>query len=110
MLQLCFVVGVVVRNRILRIFESRKQEVKLGGSAGKATGYRLDDQGLIPSRNKRFFYSIASRPALRPTQPPVQSLPRALGHQGVKLVNHLHLVLMSRMVEPYFYSPCIFMV
>jgi hypothetical protein len=36
------------------------------------TGFRLDGRGLIPSRAKEIcFYSTASRPALRPTHPPI---------------------------------------
>jgi hypothetical protein len=51
-------------------------------SAGIATGYALDDRGLIPGRSERFF-SIASRPALRPTESPIQMIPEALP-PGVK--------------------------
>jgi hypothetical protein len=75
---LCFVVGVVVRNRILwRILECISQEVK----------------------QEIFLYSIAFRPALEPTQPPIQWVPQALGHQGVRLIIHLHLVLMPRILD-----------
>jgi hypothetical protein len=41
-----------------------------GSSVGIATGYRLDGPG-IESRWRRDFTHL-SRPALRPTQPPVQ--------------------------------------
>jgi hypothetical protein len=41
-------------------------------SAGIATSYRLDSRGSIPSRGKIFLFSIASRPALEPTQLPIQ--------------------------------------
>jgi hypothetical protein len=46
-----------------------------GSSTGTATGYGLDDRGSIPRRGKIFLFSVASRPALRPTQPPVQCVP-----------------------------------
>jgi hypothetical protein len=42
------------------------------------TGYRLDDWGgrsSSPSRVKNFLFSISSRPALGPTQPPIQWVP-----------------------------------
>jgi hypothetical protein len=37
-----------------------------------ATGYRLDDRCSIPNRGKIFLLSVASRPALGFTQPPIQ--------------------------------------
>jgi hypothetical protein len=40
------------------------------------TGYGLDGKGSIPGRDKMFFYSTASRPALGPTQPPIQWVSR----------------------------------
>jgi hypothetical protein len=45
-----------------------------------ATGWT----GSIPRRGKNFFFSTASRPALRPTQPPIQWVPGAvsLGGEG----------------------------
>jgi hypothetical protein len=49
--------------------------------------HRQDDQGSIPGRGKRFFYSTASRPALGPTQPPVQSEIEAFS-QRVKRPGH----------------------
>jgi hypothetical protein len=41
-------------------------------SVGIATGLGLDDRGSIPSRGKIFLISTASRPALGPTQSPIQ--------------------------------------
>jgi hypothetical protein len=40
-------------------------------SSGIATGYRLDGRGSTPGTDI-FLFSIASRPALGPTQPPIQ--------------------------------------
>jgi hypothetical protein len=37
-----------------------------------ATGYGLDDRGSIPARSKILLFSLASRPALEPTQSPIQ--------------------------------------
>jgi hypothetical protein len=44
-------------------------------SVGIATGYGLDGRVSIPGRGKIFLFSIASRPALGPTQPPIQWVP-----------------------------------
>jgi hypothetical protein len=52
-------------------------------SVGTATGYGLDGRGLNTGRDNVFLFSAASRPALGPTQPPIQWVPRALS-PGVK--------------------------
>jgi hypothetical protein len=55
----------------------------------------------IPSREKIFLLSTASRPALRYTQPPIQWVMGTLSPgRGVKLTTH-HLASRSRMVELY---------
>jgi hypothetical protein len=46
---------------------------------GIATGYRLDCPGSIPGSGKVFLFSTPFRPALGPTQPPIQWVP------GIKL-------------------------
>jgi hypothetical protein len=61
-------------------------------SVGIATGYVLDTRGLIPGKSK-FFSSPQSRPALGPTQPPVQWVPRAISpvvKRPWRQADHLH--------------------
>jgi hypothetical protein len=59
---------------------------------------RLGDLSSIPGRGERIFpVSSVSRPALGPTQPPVQSVPGVLSPglkrgRGVMLTTHSHLV------------------
>jgi hypothetical protein len=61
-----------------------------GSSVGIATGYGLNERGLrvrFSARTGIFLFSTASRPALRPTQPPIQLAPGALS-LGVKRPGH----------------------
>jgi hypothetical protein len=73
--------------------------------------YGLGDRGSIPGRGERILpLSSVSRPALGPTQPPVQWVPgvRSPGvkrGRGVKLTTHPHLVPRSRMSRSYISSP-----
>ena len=63
------------------------------GVVGRATRYGLEGPG-IESRWGRDFPHL-SRPAPRPTQPPVQWVPglsRGKGGRGVMLTTHTHLV------------------
>jgi hypothetical protein len=46
-------------------------------SVGIATSYMLDYSGSIPGSVKFFLFPTASRPALGPTQPPIQLILRA---------------------------------
>jgi hypothetical protein len=56
----------------VRMNESRDSSV------GMATGYELDGRGCNPAGARDFFYPTACRPALEPTQHPIQWLPGAL--------------------------------
>jgi hypothetical protein len=70
-------------------------------SVGIATGYGLDGRGRI------FLFCTASRPAPGPTQPPTEWVSR-LFPPGIKRKGR-DLVLRSKMVDLYFYSPYVFM-
>ena len=78
------------------------------GSVGIVTRYGLEGPG-IESRWRRDFPHL-SRPAPRPTQPPVQWVPglsRGKGGRGVVLTTHPHLACRGsrKRVELYLYSP-----
>jgi hypothetical protein len=54
------------------VFRSRDSAV------GIETGYGLNDQGVgvkSPGAGKNFHFSMSSKPALGPTQPPIQWVP-----------------------------------
>jgi hypothetical protein len=75
-------------------------------SAWLRTG-RPGDIGSIPGKDERIFpLASVSRPALGPTQPPVQWVPAALfprvkRGRGVTLTTHPHLVPRSWMSRSY---------
>jgi hypothetical protein len=62
--------------------------------------YGLDDRAIevrSPTEAEDFLLASASRPALKPTQPPMQWVPVVLSPgvkrgRGVKLTTHPHLV------------------
>jgi hypothetical protein len=63
----------------------------------------------FPAGANFFLFSTASKPALRPTQHPIQWTfgalsPGGKSGKGVKLTTHLHLVPRSRKVEIYLHS------
>jgi hypothetical protein len=45
---------------------------RIDRSVGIAMGYGLEGRDSIPGRDKIFLFSITSRPALGPIQPPIQ--------------------------------------
>jgi hypothetical protein len=69
------------------------------------------DRGSIPGRGERIFpLASLSRPALGPTQSPVQWIPGVLSPglrrgQGVTLTTHPHLAPRSRLSRSYTSSP-----
>jgi hypothetical protein len=52
-----------------------------------ATGYVLDSWGFTPGKGRIFLFFTPSKPALGPTQPPIQCVPVALS-PGVKWQGH----------------------
>jgi hypothetical protein len=82
-----------------------------GSSGIMVSDYGLDDRGLIPDRGRGFFLqALASRPALGPTQSPIQWVPEVLSPgvnrgRGVTLTTHPHLVPRLSMSRSYTSSP-----
>jgi hypothetical protein len=77
-----------------------------------STGWTTGRSGSIPGRGERIFLvAFVPRPALRPTQLPVQWVPGVLSPEvkrgrGVTLTTHPHLVPRSIMSRSYTSSPC----
>jgi hypothetical protein len=77
------------------------------------SGYGLDDRVIevrSPAEEKGCPLTSVSRPALGPTQAPVQSVPGVLcpglkRGRGVTLTTHPHLVPRSRISRGYTSSP-----
>jgi hypothetical protein len=82
-----------------------------GSSGSIVSDYGLDNRVSIPDRGRGFFFQApASRPALGPTQPPIQWVPGVLSavvkrSWGVTLTTHLHLVPRLSMSRSYTSSP-----
>jgi hypothetical protein len=72
-----------------------------------ATGWTTGRSRFDPQQGQRIFpLASVSRPTLRPTQPPVQWVPRVVSPgvkrgRGVTLTTHHHLVPRSRMSRSY---------
>jgi hypothetical protein len=72
--------------------------IELGSSVSIVSGWLRSGRRSNPSRGERIFaVASVSRPALRPTQPPVQWVPGVLyaglkRGRGVTLTTHPHLV------------------
>jgi hypothetical protein len=60
----------IVHNSMVKVLSGSR-----GSTVNILSDYGLDDRGLIPDRDRGFSYSLCVRPALRPTQPPVQWVP-----------------------------------
>jgi hypothetical protein len=73
-------------------------------SASTGTGYGLDGRGSLPGRRMIFLFSIASRPALGPIQPPMQCVQRAIS-RGLKPNTYFYLVSRPRIAELHLHSP-----
>jgi hypothetical protein len=78
-------------------------------SVSTGTGYRLDDPGAVPGR-ERFLSSLHRPYRLRGSHSLLfnsyrERFPWGQSGLDVKLTTHLHQVLRSRKVELYFHSP-----
>jgi hypothetical protein len=71
-----------IHHTLANITKCYYEHMSQDNSVGIVMGYKLDGQGSIPSRDKRFFSSPVSRPALGPTQPPVRWVWGALSLGG----------------------------
>jgi hypothetical protein len=90
------------------------QFVSRVNSVSTVSGYWFDDRAIevrSPAEAKEFiFVASVSRPALGPTQHPVQCVPGVLSPElkysrGVTLTTYPHLVPRSRMSRSYISSP-----
>jgi hypothetical protein len=64
--------------------EGRIREENLRSLVSKVTGSWLGDRDSISGMGENFFFATSSRPALTPTQPPIQRVPGSLS-QGMNL-------------------------
>jgi hypothetical protein len=80
-----------------------------GSSVRIVSDYKLDCRGLIPERQWSFPLASVSRPAVRPTQPPMQwvrgSFPEGKTLPELDAYHSPHLEPRSRMCRSYTSSP-----
>jgi hypothetical protein len=95
----------------LYLLSTSRQIRSWGSSVSVVSHYTLDERCSIRGKGKGFFpLASVSRPAIRPTQTPIQWVPggRFLGVKRslyVTLTTHPHLVPRSRMNRRYISSP-----
>jgi hypothetical protein len=74
--------------RIRAHWVSHKCLICPDSSVGTATSYGLDGRGSIPGKGKIFLFFTAPRPALGPTQPHIQWVPRAISPGKEREADH----------------------
>jgi hypothetical protein len=83
-----------------------EDKMSQGSSVSVASDYGLDKHDSIPGSKKRIFFLVtASRPALKPTQPPIQWVIGVKHSWGMTMTTHPHLVLTLRTSRSHTTSP-----
>jgi hypothetical protein len=100
-------------TRLRKIWLAHYINRSWSSSGSIVSDYGLDDQAIgirSPEEEKDFPLASVSRPALSPTQPPLQWVPGVLSQGlkrgwGVTLTTHPHLLPKSGMSRRYTSSP-----